>query len=187
MNPYSLPAFSHMTLRRVLSSSLARSRSITCRESGHTPSGVRVVRPPHDVVLAHVADEVGHNGLLLKCGEALASPEVAGLHAQIQMGKPGFVLGVHSVAGVGEPAGARFAQHEPEVGEAVASPREDDGGPGIRLQPAETWSGWWHGSKHLELRRRRDPVPWASGRWYGRIWACCTQRPALQRTSQVGW
>src|SRR5262249_51116602 len=65
--------------------------------------GVRIVRAPDDVVLAHDRDDRLQILVLLIGGVALAAEVVAGLHGEVEGARPVVVLGVQAVEDVGKP------------------------------------------------------------------------------------
>src|SRR5689334_8933599 len=69
--------------------------------------GVRVVRPPHQRLRAHLVDELGADAVVLEGGLALAPPVLARQHLQRQVLVLVLVLEVHAVEHVGDPADAR--------------------------------------------------------------------------------
>ena len=86
-------------------------------ESGQTPSGMRVVGTPHDVVFTNEVDHVSGEGFLLEGGIALASPVIAGNHRERGVA---LILVVHAVEDVGNPGNAAFTKDKLEVGESFA-------------------------------------------------------------------
>src|SRR5262245_39643889 len=99
-------------LARVLADDLALDRQAHPREVlgdpllrvGPDPVGVRIVRTPHDVVLADERDHRGHRRLVLVRRVSLAAPELARLHREIELVVAVVVLLVHAVEDVRQPA-----------------------------------------------------------------------------------
>src|SRR5262245_11022537 len=88
--------------------------------------GVRIVRTPHDVVLADERDHHRHRGLVLIGRVPLAPPELAGLHRQIELVVAVLVLLVHAIQDIGKPRHAGLAEHELELRKAIEGAREND-------------------------------------------------------------
>src|SRR5438876_2439727 len=86
--------------------------------------GMRVVRAPHDVVLADERDHHRDRGLVLIGRIALPAPQLARLHREVELVVAVLVPLVHPVEDVRQPAHAGLAEHELETREAIESARE---------------------------------------------------------------
>src|SRR5438094_328556 len=94
------------------------------RRLGPHAVGMRIVRPPHERLDAHLLDQLGPDRIELEGGPALATPVVARLHRETEIAEAVLPLEVHAIERVRDPADPALAERDPDVGVAL-----EDGGP----------------------------------------------------------
>src|SRR5437016_11764856 len=85
------------------------------RRLGPDAVGMRIVRPPHERLDAHLLDQLGADRIELEGGPALPAPVVARLHREAEIAEAVLPLEVHPVERVGDPDDPSLAERYADV------------------------------------------------------------------------